>query len=338
MVDIGQMIFRTGQVKASSPVKIMQRFLVIYTFDDTTTPSTDDIDTYIFNSDDKHKLVFSPKGHLYFTELDSNGNLASNPTSSFPNPINPFETYSDSFTNWSPIDYTKFTAFNTAFPFPQFFPSLSDGFGSGVSGTGYMLYRDTVWTGKISDGSKYYLLYNPFNRIQSNGNILANTQNNTFSIYCQNINFQDESCYCLNDNNNRCLYAFAGSQTAGDTILNIDLSNASPSALQSINGVKVNCGCNKICQNWSGKNALETKPNCSSSTTNVICGVNVSAAEKSSIQLAGGIQTTQNCSANTQDGSGQQGQAGTPNIILPLTIAVVVIVAVMIGGILFLKK
>jgi hypothetical protein len=345
--DIGQQIFRTGAADSSkTPVQIMEKFLVIYTFDNvSTTPSVNDIDGYIFSPKGNQALVFSPKGHLYFTTVDSNGNLINPPTSIFPNPINPYESYSANFTNWEKIDYTKFSLYNSSLAFPQYFASLSGNLGNNAVGSGYLLYRNTVWSGKTNDTTaKYYLLYNPFNRAQSDGNILINSQPLFFSNYANQIQFQDESCYCTDDKNHRCLYALAGAQSAGDTILNIDVTKIAPDSLQSIAGLKANCGCNKICQGWLGKNLLKNRPNCTSTTTNVICGVNISASDKSTLDLAGGVKTTQNCSTNSNNSNSSNNSnnqippSQAPNIILPLSIAVVVIILAIAGGVFFLRK
>ena len=334
MTDIGQIIFNKGKF-TGSPTRIVNGLLVIYTFDSTTTPSTSDIDQCIYNTDkdNNNVLVFSPKGHLYFTSLDSNGNLANTFISKFSNPINPNESYSDNYTNWTAIDYTKFSLYNSSLAYPQFFSSLSANLGNIAIGSGYLLYRDKIWSNSY-DNSKYYLLYNPFNRVQNDGSILINSKPALFSQYCNDVGFQDESCYCSNNKYNRCLYAFAGSQAAGDTILSIDKSTLSPSALQSVNGISANCACNDICQKWLGKNLLENQPNCSDSTVNVICGVNISAQDKSKIESPGGIKTEQICSANGEQGGNQGGNQG----IIIISLLVFIIIAFFAFSIIFYKK
>lgn len=325
MTDIGINIFSFNKSSTTSPYT-QSGFLIITKFGDSDSA---DIDKAIFNSNSGNVVVFSPRGNLYITSLDSSGRLTKNFSKKISNPINSNENYVGDYTNWSQIDYTKYSNYNNTIPYPQFFTSLPQDFGNGVIGSGYILYRDSVYK---ADKANYYLLYNPFDRF-----LYINTKPGTFSDYCEKIEFQGDSCYCKNDSNNKCLYALAGNQTAGETIQNLDISNANAAALNSYNSMFTNCGCNKICSNWPGMSNLANKPTCASVNTSVICGVNISATDKGKIEL-GDIKTAQNCSANNSTIAPATTSTSSTNIILPLSIATGVIIVVLIIGIIILRK
>lgn len=295
MSNIGTLFFNKG--KSEYPIKLInEQFLSIKTFDEK---DTEDIDNCIFNkSNPKLGLVFSPIGHVYLTSVDSNGNPTDNVSRVFKNPIVEFTSYyyHNNFTNWQVLNYESFSKFNRDIIYPQFFVSLPTNLGNGTIGSGYILYRDTVYP---SLGS-YHLLYNPFHRANSPNNLPINTSPVQFANYCNSIQFQDPGCYCSDDMYHRCVFAAANSDYIGESLLNLS-GQSDPAFINSLNSFKANCGCNSVCKSWQGLPNIiaSNRPNCSESTSNVFCTAGLSAQTQSEIKTTG-VNISQNCGINNQ--------------------------------------
>ena len=332
MSDIGILLF--DNTTSTQPIeKINNQFLSIKTFSDTESAS---IDTYLFDKNDK-AVVFSPLGHIYLTTIDSRNNPIYPPVMVLQNPIINFDTkyYQTHYTNWKKLDYTMFSAFNSDITSPQFYVSLPTRLGNGAIGSGYILYRNSVYP----NTGIYQLAYNPFHRATNPHEFPINEKPVLFSQYCDAIQFQDQGCYCSYSDDNRCIYAAAGSDTTGKLILDIK-GKEDPAYLNALNGFKLNCGCNTICKTWLGRQNISRTnlSTCSVSTSNVFCAAGITSDVQSQIK-ASGININQMCGINnnnqppapdTPKSNNQQSVTDTPksNHLMMITIAVLLFVVI----------
>jgi len=300
-------------------------FLVLKKFDTESSPTSTQLDNYIFNLDNQSRaVIFSPKGSLYLVTL-TNGSIPSNFDVMFPNPLTSGENYSSNYRNWQPLNYTTYVKYNPSLPYPQFFSSLPFSFGSNAVGSGFLLYREKPFDGTPSN---YYLLHNPFNRPMFGDKTAVNSAENfgLLDSYCKAIQYQDAMCYCRNTlNNKHCVYAVAGSEQNGQGMLNLVSSpKLSSSASNAIQQLQANCACNSICQQWAGYNTLTDKPACASTFNNVFCDVNLSASDQGVIN-ASGFKSAQNCSSNDTSNRTIAG-INVNSIYIAIAIAVVMII------------
>ena len=349
-------------VDSSTPNDYIENgFVKIHTFD-TNSPVTPAIlDEAIFGgANSTSYLVFSPAGCIYVLDNTTNAMIAS-----FSNPLGVPEVFKkywstklDSLGNReNSVDYTKFNAYNTPSTtitiMPQYFASMDGSLGNNAVGSGYLLYRDTVYPA----AGNYYLLINPINRAYTtkDGNTVFPLNDNAANVnaYCGTIQHQDSACYCSNTFN-RCHYASANGEGTYNTITNSVNSTTSPSAISALNALENECVCNGICQTWGGYANLTTKPQCSTNNTNVFCGVNLVASDGGQIKT-GDLNIAQNCNANNSKATpdATTPDATTPNTTTPNTttkkkaadpksdkkkiyIAAAVIVILVIIGVIFL--
>ena len=300
MSNFGVNIFT--QFSSSSPptnstsMDVVSGFFSIAKFTKSTTPSAQDIDNAIFVHTN---LVFSPDGCLYFIKTNNN-----KPTGAYDNSLtflNPLTAsvrmnYSTNWNNWSQINYSKFSAYTNAIQYPRYFLCISGNLGYGITGSGYILIRDSSYPGNGGDFN-YYLVVNPFNRsVDSNGSLMINdtTELTRLNNYCETVEYQDSMCYCSNSfGGNQCIYGYTEGQTNGDVILNKNISGE-PSNAISIQTIKSHCGCNDICKNYGGYNNIKQKPSCADVKSITLCAGGISGGTGSTIN-APNLTLIQNC-------------------------------------------
>ena len=279
-MNIGNTIFENQQ----SQKYVINGFLIVYRFDNSTTPTGNDIRTGIYNK----TLVFSPTGSLYQTSSGNGSVLFTNPLTESAG-----ETYQRSW-NGAQLDPSRFSKYINSVPEPSYYVSLSnDG-----NGAGWILYEE-----ENSGNYVYYLLQNPMNRNNEVNN------SDTYGAYCSAIQFQDPGCYCnnLSGQPHRCTFAYLRSETAAKTLLD-EVSDQNAVSLQT---VEAQCGCNSICKEWDGYNTLINKPDCSSISNLTFCSVGLSAESGGIINTAG-LNVTQDCS-NKPSGTPPSGSSsGSP--------------------------
>lgn len=348
MSDYGKTLFSNfsktiNPPKTTSGINVVNGFLSIKKFSstDNTSPSAQIIDKAIFI--DKN-LVFSPDGSLYFVQI-VNGKIAGEyDTMTFFNPLtsllrqNDSYNYKKNFLNWLPIDYKKFSAFNNEYEYPQYFLSIPGNLGYGVTGSGFILYRDSPYNSGNSVFN-YYLLINPFDRPQDTaGSILINeriTNSGILNTYCDTVQYQDNMCYCSNDvGNNRCVYGYAESQTAGDALLSSEITS-DPRNIIAINTIKTHCGCNNICKAYGSYNKLSNPPACAEVGQLTLCATGITTGKGGEINLPN-LTINTNCGPIPPPPAETGGKKG--NIALIIVGAIVLLVVLTIVAFFILKK
>ena len=259
---------------------VFNKFITIYTFDNQSTPTGNDIETLLANG----SLFFSPAGSLFNGETKSI--LFKNPLSEKIN-----ETFQTNSWNGEQLSLSTYDDYNTStMGNPSYFVSIGEAYGSG-----WLLYRELASTGDYM----FKLLYNPMNRNNQINDL------NTYGQYCSAIGFRDPGCYCNNFPNQpkKCTYAFLGSEGSGQSILGTLETSTTAENAMSLSALNNNCGCNSTCKNWSGHSTINQPPSCGSIQNLTFCGISLSSRDKANLNLAGIQKITQNCSTNSNDAS-----------------------------------